>query len=323
MSEDRYSTRQTLLMRARNQDDHDAWEEFASVYDRFIHYVLLKMNISQSDVDDLKQDVLVKLWKKLPTYEPQKSKFRSWLSLVIRSLVLNYFDSNSRRSARMEKLADNSDTFAYLKNTSPAEIDNIIELEWKSHVSKLAFENVQKIFSGKAIDVFQLSTKGYTNQVISEKLDIKLDTVKVLKSRVKSRYIVELKKIIHEHEELQFLDDGVFFSSTCVLRRCFGTDIRLCHKAPSRYTKDRQSSHHNRQIYLEIVVNQKELQLVEFEYNDQIDEFFEVAEENSELDLSLVCPLFQSLLEIDERYTDISFIAQGGMKKISLNLAML
>ena len=102
----------------------------------------------------------------------------------------------------MEKLADNRDTFAYLKNTSPAEIDNIIELEWKSHVSKLAFENVQKIFSGKAIDVFQLSTKGYTNQVISEKLDIKLDTVKVLKSRVKSRYIVELKKIIHEHEEL-------------------------------------------------------------------------------------------------------------------------
>ena len=83
-------TRQTLLIRARNQNDHQAWEEFVDVYKRFIYHILHRMTIHENDFDDLVQEVLLRLWKKLASYKSEVGRFRSWLARVIRNLVLDY-----------------------------------------------------------------------------------------------------------------------------------------------------------------------------------------------------------------------------------------
>ncbi len=50
------------------------------------------MNVrSRDDMDDLVQDVLVKLWKGLKTYDKSKSKFRTWISLITKNTVNSFF----------------------------------------------------------------------------------------------------------------------------------------------------------------------------------------------------------------------------------------
>ena len=155
------------------------------------------MNINENDFDDLVQEVLLRLWKKLGTYNPDEGRFRSWLARVIRNLVLDYLDSDSRRK-RKHELAEQE---SYIYTVPQSEQEKMIEKEWKLYLTNLALDNMRKVFSGNAVDVLALSFKGMSNDQISEKLKIKPASVRVLKSRVHSRFIEEVKRLIRDLEQ--------------------------------------------------------------------------------------------------------------------------
>ena len=69
------------------------------------------------------------------------------------------------------------------------------EREWRVYITNLAMANIEQFFSGKAIEVFKLSIKGKSTQEISEELEIKMDTVYILKNRVKKRLTEEIKQL--------------------------------------------------------------------------------------------------------------------------------
>ena len=75
-------------MRACNQDDEKAWEDFVYYYEYFIEMVICQFIKNKADNEDLRQLILVKLWEKLHNYDESKSKFRTWLSCIIRNTVL-------------------------------------------------------------------------------------------------------------------------------------------------------------------------------------------------------------------------------------------
>lgn len=197
MNDDKYVTRKTLLMRAKNRDDQDAWEEFVEVYRRFIYHVLNRMNVNDNDFDDMVQEILLRLWEKLGTYDPEKARFRSWLSFVIRNIVINSIRKKSLHVEKMEQLTDRLSA-----KSSQTEVEKMIEREWKLHVSNMAMMTIKELFSGKAVQVFELSLLGLDNSQIGVKLGIGQNSVKVLKSRVKSRYMAEVQRLITEFEEL-------------------------------------------------------------------------------------------------------------------------
>ncbi|WDE97577.1 sigma-70 family RNA polymerase sigma factor [Lentisphaera profundi] len=190
---DNYITRQSLLMRACDGDDLKAWEEFLEFYRNFIYFLLRKMNINVNDIDDLYQRITMHLWKSLPKYDNSKGKFRSWLSTVARNEVLNYFRSNKNK--KLEFTAEEPIII------DEPHIDEIIEKEWENFILQTALKNLESVFSGQAIEVFKLSLEGNSHHQISEKTEIKIDSVKVLKSRVKSRCVEEIKRLIHEYSD--------------------------------------------------------------------------------------------------------------------------
>ena len=87
-----WNTQQTLIQRAQNQDDHQAWDDFVSYYESFIKMVLRKAKISLNDEDDLVQKVLLRIWKGLPNYAKEKARFRTWLSTIIRNTVITHIN---------------------------------------------------------------------------------------------------------------------------------------------------------------------------------------------------------------------------------------
>jgi len=194
---ERWKTRKSLILRARDADDSQAWEEFVRYYERFIFHVLHRMNVSTSDFDDLVQNVLVKLWRNIASYDSEKARFRTWLGVVVRNAVYDQFSETQRR----RKLLDQElESLQRLEKEPASEIEQLIEQEWAGHVTSLAMERIEQLFSGEAVKSFTMSLDGTSAKKIAAKLNLSVDSVYTLKSRVKARFIKEIKAVIDELE---------------------------------------------------------------------------------------------------------------------------
>ncbi len=189
-------TRLTLIQRAKEPQNHEAWLEFVDYYRRFIGYVLQHMRVPENDIEDLSQEILVKLWKKLPEYEKRQAKFRTWLSSVIRNCAVSYF----RATRQKNKLFTDAEDIERLTNVKEAEIDRIVELEWKDHLTQLAMTRMEKAYHGKSIEVFLLSLAGHSTDEIKERLGLTTDSVYTLKNRMKKSFVQQVKQLIDELE---------------------------------------------------------------------------------------------------------------------------
>ena len=188
-------TRLTLIQRAQNPDDEVAWNEFVEVYKNYIYVIVRQMGVNDKDCEDILQQILVKLWKRLPTFEygVNKSKFRTWLGTISHSTVVDFFRKQSSQNKRIEGAA--KEQLDHLSTIDKPEIEEMAEREWRVYITNLAMANIEQFFSGKAIEVFKLSIKGKSTQEISEELEIKMDTVYILKNRVKKRLTEEIKQL--------------------------------------------------------------------------------------------------------------------------------
>jgi len=184
-------------MRARNANDSQAWEEFVKYYERFIFHVLHRMNVSASDFDDLVQNILLKLWRSIKSYDSSKARFRTWLGVVVRNAVYDQFAETQRRGKLVEREIE---SLKKLEEQPAPEIEQLIEQEWAEHVTRLAMERIKKVFSDDAVRSFTMSVDGAAAKEIAEELNLSTDSVYTLKSRVKSRFIKEIKAVIEELE---------------------------------------------------------------------------------------------------------------------------
>jgi len=196
---DPYATRKTLIQRVQDQHNEEAWEELINIYSRYVYSILISMNVSEGDSDELHQEIMIKLWKRLPELDIENLRFRNYLSTVTKNTVLNFIRGRKRRIDREEKaLADT--TLTYLDSIRLPDIEEISEKEWRIYLTHLALQNIEPLFSKNAITVFKLSLQGLTAQQIAEQEDITLSTVNTLKSRVKSRFKSELEQLKEELE---------------------------------------------------------------------------------------------------------------------------
>lgn len=192
---DPYITRQTLLSRATDPSDEEAWEDFVIYYESFIHMVLSRLLFDYTENEDLKQEILVKLWAKLKTYKKGKAKFRTWLSTVIRNTVLNHLDKKNRR-----KLSLAPEGQVLLAADSQNDLEHHIQEEWESYASTIALKKIKSLFSEKAMKVFDMTLDNTPVPEISTELEISADSIYKMKARVISRLQEEIQHIRNETE---------------------------------------------------------------------------------------------------------------------------
>jgi RNA polymerase sigma-70 factor (ECF subfamily) len=99
------STHLTLLERVRTLDPQ-SWSEFVRLYDSlFTGYVesisrRYQLALKDHDREDVKQDLLIKLYRALPTFQLDRSergRFRTWLWQVAHNVTIDWVRQNRRR----------------------------------------------------------------------------------------------------------------------------------------------------------------------------------------------------------------------------------
>lgn len=197
---DPYLTRRTLIERVSDQHDESAWEKFAQVYNRYIYAVIRNMNISAHDAEEIHQQVMIKLWKHLPELDiDQLRRFRSYLGTITKNAVLQFIRSRQRRIVREEKAAGDA-SLDYLNKIRVPDVEEIIEAEWRIHLTNIALRNIENLFTENAMTIFRLSIDGLHASEIVQKTGMTLSTVNTLKSRVRSRFTAELEQLKQELE---------------------------------------------------------------------------------------------------------------------------
>jgi RNA polymerase sigma-70 factor, ECF subfamily len=92
------------LVRRCVAGDAAAWEEIVRQYHRRIYNVCYRFAGSAEDAEDLSQEVFIKMYRTLASYDVQRGSFNTWVTTVARNLLVDHF-----RKTKQDRLTDSLD----------------------------------------------------------------------------------------------------------------------------------------------------------------------------------------------------------------------
>ena len=189
-------TNKILIKKIQEAPSEQCWEEFCKFYSPYIYGIIQRSRLEHVDIEDLQQQILVKAWKGLPKmeYKPEKAPFRAWLNTIIRNEIASYFRSKISKTKKLETTLSKTHSGV----VEEADIDKIAEIEWRLHLTQLAFQEVSKKFDGQAIRVFELFSQGKKGEEIAEECGVSINSVYVYRGRIQNALIKEIIRLERE-----------------------------------------------------------------------------------------------------------------------------
>lgn len=142
---------------------------FNYLYDNYssaLYGVILRVVIFNEEADEVLQDVFVKIWNSSKQYESTKGTLYTWMLNIARNTAIDKLKSkNFQNALKNQSIPDFVSNNVNLSQEQPQHFDEV-----QNVVNKLKDEH--KIIINKAY------FEGYTQQEISESLNIPLGTVK-------------------------------------------------------------------------------------------------------------------------------------------------
>ncbi len=199
LNESHWKTSKTLLGKIKDQQDEKSWEDFVFYYREYIYTIVIRMNVKHYDADDITQRVLIKLWKTLPKfeYEPEKGRFRGWLCRITGNEVKDYL-RKKKRSLTVAEEDTPKEVAENVQKMSIPEIEVLAEKEWKTYVSKLAWQNIVGNLDAKTSSCFLKFTTGVPVAEIAQELGIAESSVYVYKKRAQDKLRNEIMRLNSE-----------------------------------------------------------------------------------------------------------------------------
>jgi RNA polymerase sigma-70 factor (ECF subfamily) len=92
------------LVRQCMAGDQQAWQQLVVSQHRRIYAICYRFTGSPTDAEDLTQDVFLKLYRNLASFDTQKGSFQTWITTLARNLLVDHF-----RRTRLERATDSLD----------------------------------------------------------------------------------------------------------------------------------------------------------------------------------------------------------------------
>jgi RNA polymerase sigma factor (sigma-70 family) len=151
------------------------------------------MNLSHHDAEEIVQQVLVKLWEKLPDFDyDNQRRFRGWLCTVTGNMAKDYL--RKQNTVRKTHNAAGDEKCPLYKESLP-DLEKIAEHEWQNYVASMALERVKKNFSKQVFDIFMELHEGRSRMDVAEEYKLPCNTVSVYKRRVLSALCSEIRQL--------------------------------------------------------------------------------------------------------------------------------
>ncbi len=92
------------LVRRCVSGDAAAWQEIVQQYHRRIYNICYRFSGSADDAADLAQEVFIKMYRTLSTFDTSRASFMTWVTTVTRNLLVDHF-----RKGKYDRITDSLD----------------------------------------------------------------------------------------------------------------------------------------------------------------------------------------------------------------------
>ncbi len=93
-----------MLVRRCVAGDVVAWEEIVQRYNRRIYNICYRFAGSGDDAQDLTQEVFIKMFRTLSSYDVERGAFMTWVTTITRNLLVDHF-----RKSKQDRITDSLD----------------------------------------------------------------------------------------------------------------------------------------------------------------------------------------------------------------------
>ena len=127
------------LMRLVARGDTAAFEQLIERHQTLVIGTVARMLGSNSDVEDIAQQVFIRVWKSASRYVP-KAKFTTWLLKITRNLVFNELRRAKRRAHAPLQADPNAEEMQLKDETKQAPDASLLEAELQEAIEKAISE---------------------------------------------------------------------------------------------------------------------------------------------------------------------------------------
>ena len=159
-------TQEELIPLLLKKDDRS----FTLLYDNYsksLYGVIFTLIKDREEAEDVLQEVFIKIWKNIDSYNDSKGRLYTWMLNIARNTSIDKLRSKGFNNNLKNLSADN---FIHILDDNSKTINQIDAIGIKEFIKKL---------KPKCIQIIELLFfQGYTQQEASDELEIPLGTVK-------------------------------------------------------------------------------------------------------------------------------------------------
>jgi len=188
-------TRASLILRLPTRADAQAWQEFVSLYEPFVHRFARRSGLQDADARELVQDVLLSVVQAVGRWQvdPERARFRTWLFRIAKNRLLDVL-------ARRDRQAVRAGESALLDHSQPDGLVSEAALAHRRELFRWAAARIKTHFREQTWQAFwQTSVEGDSVAAAARSLRMTEGAVYIARSRVIARLREELQMLEDEH----------------------------------------------------------------------------------------------------------------------------
>jgi RNA polymerase sigma-70 factor (ECF subfamily) len=180
-------TRKSLLLRLRDLENQDAWEEFLDTYAPKVYGWCRNYQLQEADASDVTQDVLRRLVGAMRSfdYDPSCGSFRGWLKTVTNNAIRDFHRALSRPGRGSGDTRVQQNLSAIQAPDAIEALTYLIEQEGEHELLREAEERVKLRVQHRTWEAYRLTAvESCKAREVADRLAISVAEVYVAKSRV-------------------------------------------------------------------------------------------------------------------------------------------
>jgi RNA polymerase sigma-70 factor (ECF subfamily) len=179
------------LMRLVARGDTSAFEQVIERHQALVAGTAARMLGSNSDVEDIAQQVFIRVWKSARRYVP-RAKFTTWLLKITRNLVFNELRRAKRRAQVPLQSEPGIEEFPLKDETNPAPDALLLENELQRAIE----EAIMQLPESQRMALVLRRYEQLSYEEIAEVLDLSVPAVKSVLFRARTELRSRLSKYL-------------------------------------------------------------------------------------------------------------------------------
>jgi len=179
------------LMRLVSEGDTSAFEQLIERHQSLVAGTVARMLGSSSEVEDIAQQVFIRVWKSARRYVP-RAKFTTWLLKITRNLVFNELRRAKRHAHVPLQTEPGAEEFPLKDETNPTPDASLLE----SELQRMIEEAITELPESQRMALILRRYEQLSYEQIADILDLSVPAVKSVLFRARTELRSRLSKYL-------------------------------------------------------------------------------------------------------------------------------